>query len=94
MLKTKAIFLENIEDYDNLDEKFLQDKNNLLFSFNIDVYNFLKNKKHDFEIADEHLTQDDHSKIYQYAISFYDWYKKNSLLETMEFEGTKSFGFI
>ena len=94
MLKTKAIFLENIEDYNNLDEKFLQDKNNLLFSFNIDVYNFLKNKKHDFEIADEHLTQDDHSKIYQYAISFYDWYKKNSLLETMEFEGTNLLGLF
>ena len=94
MLKTKAIFLENIEDYEKLDKKFLQDKNNLIFSFNIDVYNFLKNKKHNFEIADEHLTQDDHSKIYQYTISFYDWYKKNSLLESMEFEGTNLLGLF
>ena len=43
MLKTKAIFLENIEDYEKLDEKFLQDKNNLIFSFNIVYYKVIIN---------------------------------------------------
>tara|TARA_B100000029_G_scaffold522_1_gene686 strand:- start:3352 stop:5229 length:1878 start_codon:yes stop_codon:yes gene_type:complete len=93
-LKTKAIFLENITDYEKLDESIFSDNEYLIFSFNIDVYNFLKNKKHDFKIADEYLTSDDHSKIYEYTTSFYDWHKRDQILETMELEGTNLLGIF
>ena len=44
MLQNRAIFLEKIEDYKKIDKKLLEDKNYLVFSFDIDVYNFLKEK--------------------------------------------------
>ena len=93
-MQTKAIFLESIQDYEKLDENILLDNEYVIFSFNIDVYNFLKNKKHDFKIADEYLTQDDHSKIYEYTTSLYDWYKKDPVLEIMELEGTNLLGIF
>ena len=93
-MQTKAIFLESIQDYEKLDENILLDNEYVIFSFNIDVYNFLKNKKHDFKIADEYLTQDDHSKIYEYTTSLYDWYEKDPVLEIMELEGTNLLGIF
>ena len=88
MLKNKAIFLEKIDDYQKLDKKILDQQTCLVFSFDFDVYNLLKEKKIDFTIADEYLSEKDHMKIHEYTISFYDWYKKSSNLKSLEFEGT------
>jgi len=84
-VKNNAIFLENINDYENLhtDNIIINDFD--IFTFDVDVHKYLsKNKIHHY-VADQYIDKIDHEKIFKYTTSLYDWHK-NKLIPKLEFE--------
>lgn len=85
-MSNKALFIENIQDYHNIDKNFLNANDYEVFSFDIELNDFLKEKKISTQIADTYLSKDDHDKIYQYTVSLYNWYDQKLVPNDLEFE--------
>ena len=85
-MSKKALFLESIQDYQNVDKIFLNANDYEIFSFDIELNDFLKEKGFSVKIADTYLSKKDHDKIYQYTISLYNWYDQKLIPNDLEFE--------
>ena len=89
-MKTSAIFLENMTDFENSD---IDIENYEIFTFDFELHKHLKKNKIVHHIADQYLDKSDHEKIFQYTVSLYDWHK-NEHIPKLEFQEINILGLF
>ena len=89
-MKTSAIFLENMTDFEKSD---IDIKNYEIFTFDFELHKHLKKNKIVHHIADQYLDKSDHEKIFQYTVSLYDWHK-NEHIPKLEFQEINILGLF
>ena len=89
-MKTSAIFLENMTDFENSD---IDIENYEIFTFDFELHKHLKKNKIVHHVADQYLDKSDHEKIFQYTVSLYDWHK-NEHIPKLEFQEINILGLF
>ena len=89
-MKTSAIFLENMTDFENSD---IDIENYEIFTFDFELHKHLKKNKIVHYVADQYLDKSDHEKIFQYTVSLYDWHK-NEHIPKLEFQEINILGLF
>ena len=85
-MKDNAIFLENLNDFQNLSINNINLNDFDIFTFDVEVHKHLIEKKIFHYVADTFINKIDHEKIFKYTSSLYEWHK-NKLIPPFEFEG-------
>ena len=79
------LLIGNINDFDVIPNKIIEDVSIKKFTFDLNVHEILKNKKIDHEIADDLLTEEDRLKIFYQMLEFRIWHIKETS-NNLEFE--------
>ena len=86
------MFIKNPTDLDVINQKYFEDKESKIFSFNYHSHNSLTENKIKHEIGENHLTENDRLKIFDLITQNRKWYKSKDKI--IEFEGINLLEFF
>lgn len=82
----KVLLLDSSVDLDTI-EKFVNDKNIEIISFDYNIHNYLLNKKIPHLISEQFLTNQDTATIDKQIYQFSSWYDNKNVSQFLQFEG-------
>lgn len=86
------IFIKDRNDFETIPSDVLKEGD--VFTFSNEAHQTLENKKIIHYIAEDSLSEKERNNIFEIVSNFHQWYKNNKELESLQYDGINTLGFM